>query len=429
MSKFTTIQEFLTFVESQRRFSTKRNLDNMLCYCEILGNPQKSFKAIHVTGTNGKGSVVSYLKNIFLEYGYNVGTFTSPYITRFNERIGFNCDMIPDEEVLYFGNLIYEKYPEFLEKTNETPSFFEFITLLCFLYFQKVQPDIAIIEVGIGGLLDSTNVIDSIVSTITSVSYDHMNVLGNTLEEILLNKLGIIRKNNPMVVGLKDKNLLKICEDECAKFNSKLYQPLLGAFEIKKCDLESTQIITKGFGEVEIKLPGIHQIENALVAIQTFVLAYQTLNPNKEIDFDIVRKGISNTTWPGRLEVVNQNPLIVLDGGHNEDGISRVCEFVKTLNYQTKRCIFACSDNKEKEKMLSLLEPHFDQIIITSFTYKRHSSATELFNYVNHSNKLLMEDIDQIIQFVYDQPYQLNLFLGSLYFVSEIRPKLKEANK
>lgn len=425
MNKFTTIQEFLSFVESQKRFNTKRNLDNMLSYCKILGNPQNKFKAIHVTGTNGKGSVVSYLKNIFLEFGYTVGTFTSPYITKFNERICFNHEMIPDEEVLYFGNLIYNKYPEFLEATNETPSFFEFITLLCFLYFEKIHPDITIIEVGIGGLLDSTNVINSIATTITSVSYDHMNVLGNTLEEILINKLGIMKPNIPMIVGLKNEDLLSICDVESSKINSPLYKPLLGAFEIKKCDLESTQILSEAFGEFEIKLPGIHQIENAIVAIQTFIVAYNALNENKGIDYNKIKKGLLNTTWPGRLEVVSQKPLIVLDGGHNEDGINRVCEFVKTLKYQTKRCIFACSDNKEKEKMLALLEPHFDQIIITSFTYKRHSSASELFNYVNHTNKLLMEDIDQIIKYVYDEPYELNLFLGSLYFVSEIRPKLK----
>lgn len=427
MNKFNDIQEFLTFVESQKRFNEKKDLNNMLTYCQILDNPQYKFKTIHITGTNGKGSVVSYLKNIFMEFGYSVGTFTSPYITRFNERICLNNEMIKDEEVLHYANLILDKYPLFIEKTNETPSFFEFITLLCFLYFSEKKPDIAIIEVGIGGLLDSTNVINPIATAITSVSFDHMNVLGNTLEGILKNKLGIMKPNIPMIVGLKDQSLLNIVDDEGRKNSSKVYKPLLEAFEIKKCDLESTQIITSAFGEYEIQLPGIHQVENSIVAIQTFVAAYQLLNSNP-IDFNKVKIGLKKTKWPGRLEVVNKEPLIVLDGGHNEDGIKRVCEFIKTLKYKTKRCIFACSDNKEKEKMIALLEPHFDQIIITSFSYKRHSSATELFNYVTHSNKLLIEDIDEIIKYVYNDPLELNLFLGSLYFVSEIRPKLKAVN-
>ncbi|MBR2891572.1 MAG: bifunctional folylpolyglutamate synthase/dihydrofolate synthase [Bacilli bacterium] len=424
MNKFTNIQDFLSFVENQKRFHEKKSLDNMKFYCEVFNNPQNKFKTIHVTGTNGKGSVVSYLKNMFLEHGFSVGTFTSPYITKFNERICYNQSMIEDEEVLFFANKILEKYPLFLEKTGETPSFFEFITLLCFLYFENKQPDISIIEVGIGGTLDSTNVITPIVSTITNVSFDHMNVLGNSLEEILSNKLGIVKKNIPFVVGLKDANLIEIAEKKSSQLNSKIYKPLLGAFEIKKCDLESTQILSNEFGEYEITLPGIHQVENSLVAIQTFLVALTILN--KTPDFDKVKIGLLKTKWPGRLEVISREPLIVLDGGHNVDGVNRVCEFVDVLKYSTKRCIFACSDNKEKEKMIGLLEPHFDQIIITSFTYKRHSSAKELFDYSKHDNKILMEDIDEIIEFVQNKPYELNLFLGSLYFVSEIRPKLKK---
>ena len=160
------------------------------------------------------------------------------------------------------------------------------------------------------------------------------------------------------------------------------------------------------------------------IALKTFLETKDILGI-ETINIDLIRQGLENAKWPGRLEIVSNNPLIVLDGGHNIDGVSRVCEFVNTLKYPKKRCIFACSDNKEKEKMIKQISSVFDEIIITSFTYKRHSSAQELFDYLEHPNKILMEDIDEIIKYVYKNPFEFNLFLGSLYFVSELRPKLK----
>ena len=204
--------------------------------------------------------------------------------------------------------------------------------------------------------------------------------------------------------------------------------PTLISFAITKA--EAKDVMTpelKGAGHtlVEIQLPGIHQIENCLVALTTFKETKKEIFGELAIKDEIAIAAVKETTWPGRLEVMSKEPLIIIDGGHNIDGVTRVCEFVAQQNYSRKRCIFACSDNKEKEKMIKQISKHFDQIIITSFTYKRHSSASELFEYLEHPNKILMEDIDEIIKFVKEEPYDLNLFLGSLYFVSEIRPKLK----
>ena len=424
MNKFLSVSELIYFIENQKRIDPKVNLDKMRGFCKVFGNPEKTFKSIHVTGTNGKGSVVSYLRSIFMEHGLNVATFTSPYITKFNERIACNNEPISDEDLLEIGNLIISKYDTFEELNLCTPSFFEFVTLIGFIYFSKKQIDLAIIEVGIGGTLDSTNVIDSNAAVITNVNFDHMNILGNTLEEILENKLGILKPNTHLIVGLKDQHLIEIAKEKSLKLHSSFSTPLLNAFEIKKCDILSSQFSVEGLGEFEIFLPGIHQIENALVAIESFLITKNIFGINY-LDISKIKEGLRKTSWPGRLEVVSNNPLILLDGGHNIDGVTRVCEFVKTLNYSKKRCIFACSDNKEKEKMIKQISPVFDEIIITSFTYKRHSSAQELFEYLDHPNKILIEDIDEIIQFVYNNPLDFNLFLGSLYFVSEMRPKLK----
>ena len=422
MLKFYDIQEFLTFIENQKRVTSKTDLNEMKAYCEILGNPEKHFKSIHVTGTNGKGSVVSYLKEMFLIHGLKVATFTSPYVYQFNERITYNNEYISDDDLLKYGNYLLSKYPLFYEKTHSYPSFFEFITLLAFLYFQNLDLDIAIMEVGIGGLLDSTNVLNPLCSVISNINYDHMNILGDSLSSILNQKLGIVKKATPAVLGLKDDALILQAKNYCANLASPIYLPLLQAYEIKKCDLLCTQFILEDLGLIELSMLGFHQIENALVAITAFEISYPLLT-NQRYDQTLIKKALFKTKWLGRLEVVSKDPLIILDGAHNIDGIQRVVEFIDNLKITKKRCIFSCSSNKEKFKMLDLLKNHFDEIIITEFTYKRHTEASLLFDYLDHPHKLML-DINKSIDYCLKHPCELNIFLGSLYFISEIRPKL-----
>ena len=200
MNLFTDVNEFIKWVEIRSRFSKKVSLDNMRYFASLFGNPQNKFNSIHVTGTNGKGSTVSYLKNIYLKQNLNVATFTSPYIICFNERITYNNKFISDEDLLKYGNLIISKFQEIEESNHELPSFFEFITLLAFLYFADLKDlDIAIIEVGIGGRLDATNIITPLCSVITNIGMDHMSQLGDSKESILNEKLGIVKENSLFV--------------------------------------------------------------------------------------------------------------------------------------------------------------------------------------------------------------------------------------
>ena len=395
----------------------------MMSFSKVLNNPQDSLKIVHVTGTNGKGSVVQYLKDMFMIHGLKVGTFTSPYIEKFNERIQINGVFISDEDVLKYANQIIHKYDEFYALTKTYPSFFEFLTLMAFLYFKECHVDVAIIEVGIGGLLDSTNILHPITSVITNVSYDHMNILGNTLDEILIQKLGIVKENVPAVIGLKNKHLIKIAEKYCEEKHSLIILPLIKAFEIKKCDELGSQVFLEGFGEYNISMLGYHQIENSIVSIFAFLTSYQVLT-HKMPQINLMKKALEKTFWLGRLEVIKKKPLTIIDGGHNIDGIMRVCDFIKTLNFKTKRCIFAVSANKEKEKMLDYLRDYFDEIIITEFTYHRHSEAQELFGKFNFNHKRLIINPINAINYVDENPMDLNLYIGSLYFVSEIRPIL-----
>lgn len=423
MNRFNNVNDLIVFIESQRRLEKQKDLSEMYAFCEILGNPQNDLKCIHVTGTNGKGSVVQYLKDLFINHNFDVATFTSPYIVKFNERICHNNNYISDKDLLKYGNMIIDKYDEFMDKVSRTPSFFEFITLLAFLYFKSLHVDLAIIEVGIGGLIDSTNVINSLAQVIVNVSYDHMNILGNTLPEILIQKLGITRCNTPLITGIKDEGLLKVINDYIVNKGIDLYPALFREFEIKKCDLESTQFILEPFGLIELKLLGYHQIENAVVALTTFEVVMNKFN--LPIDNEKVKKAMLDTTWPARLEVLNNSPYIIIDGAHNEDGIRRICDFFKDIKV-SKQCIFACSDNKEKEKMIYELEEVFEKIIITEFTYKRHTDAKLLFENINQEHKLLITDINEAIDYVFDKPQEVNLFVGSLYFTSEIRPIINQ---
>ena len=232
------IQECISFIESQHRIGTK-SLLHMQQLCQIFNHPEKSFKSIHVAGTNGKGSVVAYLKNVLLNSGLNVGTFTSPYIECFNERITLNGKFIPDEDVINLTNLILQKYPILEENNIDKPSFFELVTLICFLYFEKTKPDIAIIEVGIGGLLDSTNLITPLLSIISNVDYDHMNILGNTIEEIALNKLGIVKEEIPLIT-IFDERINDLINQTCLNKHTICYYVKPNDIKLIQLDLNNT---------------------------------------------------------------------------------------------------------------------------------------------------------------------------------------------
>ncbi|MDY0023874.1 MAG: Mur ligase family protein, partial [Candidatus Izemoplasmatales bacterium] len=198
---FKTVSEAQNWIENIKRFGSKLDLKRMEKVVEILGHPEKSFKSVHVAGTNGKGSTSTYLKSILAQAGFKVGIYTSPYVVKFNERIAINDEYISDDDLVKYANILYPLTEKMLLE-DETVTFFEILTLMSFLYFKDNQVDYAIIEVGLGGLLDATNVIIPEISVITNISYDHMKQLGNTLESIALNYLGIVKDNVPLFTSI-----------------------------------------------------------------------------------------------------------------------------------------------------------------------------------------------------------------------------------
>lgn len=425
MNYFVDAKSFIEWVQSQKRFSKKTNLDNMKYFCKLLCNPESSFKAIHVTGTNGKGSTVAMLTSVLMAKGYNVGTFTSPYIECFNERIAFNTKPIDDDDLLKMANRVIEIYPILEENNFPKPTFFEFITLCAFCYFKSLNNlDYAVIEVGMGGRLDSTNVITPIVSIITNVALDHMQILGNTKEAILKEKLGIVKDNIPVVCGLKEENLKMIATNVANIHNSQIVFPKYNEVKNVKCDLSKTCFTYQG-QDYQLSLLGFHQVENALLVIETFNL----LKDDLKLSIQDLHNGLKNTKWVGRLEKINDDPVIYIDGGHNIDGISRITEFVKSLNIPNVRAVISISHDKELLPMIKMVDKTFDEIIFTSYTYARSAKAEDLYNLSSSKNKKCIENLDVAVKYVLTNKKPITIFLGSLYLASEIRNKLKRSFK
>lgn len=425
-SRFTDVNSFISFVESQKRFSPKVSLDKMRYYLSLFDNPHLKFKSIHITGTNGKGSVVAYLKSVLRCAGFNVATFTSPYITCFNERIGFNDSYIKDEELLEIGNSILSKYDEIKKEGYDLPTFFEFITILAFIYYSKIPNlDLVLVEVGMGGRLDATNVITPLMSVITNVTLEHTKILGDTLEKIASEKLGIVKANSYLISGNIDNSLVEQFDKYASSLNTVHIRSALKAVEIKKMDINSSDVTIDGH-EFVLGLSGLHQIENALCAY-TCLETLQIIDKKwkKALSYEIYKRGFESVSWQGRLEKVSDEPLIIIDGCHNIDGVKKVSKFIKDLEYSYKRAVISISADKELQEMVNLLKDVFDEIIITKYTYMRSSEVSVLNELLDHPNKKIIENVTDAINYCKEHVVDFTIFLGSLYLVSEVRNILK----
>ena len=326
---FTKIEDLVQFIENSKRVTQKTDLSNMKHFLKTLGNPEQNLPIIHITGTNGKGSVVCYLDNIFRLHGMNVGCFTSPYIENFNERIRFNNVSISDADLLKYGNRVIDYFPLWEKEIGVVPSFFEIVTLICFLYFKNQKSlDVLLLEVGIGGRLDSTNVVNSLLSVVTSISYDHMNLLGNTLDEILIEKLGIVKCNQNVILNLKNDHLIKVSNDYLNNLNSKAIIPDYKDLNIIKCDFEGSKFVYKD-NLYDLQMIGSHQIDNALTAITVACEYFKNIKTDFCFNQVLLYKGLYNTKWLGRFEKISNEPVIFVDGAHNEDGIKQITCFLK----------------------------------------------------------------------------------------------------
>lgn len=423
---FSDVRELISWIESQKRIVPKTSLQKMISLCEVFGSPQNKIKYVHVGGTNGKGSTVSFIKTVLMQAGYQVGTYVSPYVISFNERIEFNDHYISDEDVLRIGNYIISKYDEIEQRGIVHPTFFEFITLMAFIYFSELKDlDIVILEVGLGGLLDSTNVVTPLLSVITNVAFDHMKVLGNTLEEIAMNKVGIVKPNIPLVT-LENQQLNAIFKARCKETGSQLI--LVKKKDITNIRISKTETIFdyKEYSDLKTNKLGYYQTENGSVALEA--INYLRTHCGFKISDKDIYSGYQNVYWPGRLQVLCLAPYIIIDGAHNIDGITRLAEFLASIKENKKMTIvFAVSKDKAKDEMISVLDHLADEIIFTMFHYKRSDTPDYLFDLSKNPNKKISFDLDELLTEAFNKPKdEIVVFCGSLYFVSEILSKINE---
>ena len=326
----------LPYFTRDGKSAIKNDLHNTLKLCEILGNPQNKFKCIHVAGTNGKGSVSNMLSAIFQAHGYKTGLYTSPHLKDFRERIRINGEMISEQFVVNFT----EKIIPYLDSIQ--PSFFEITVAMCFDYFANQDIEYAIIETGLGGRLDSTNVINPILSVITNIGMDHSDLLGDTLQKIAFEKAGIIKEQIPVVIGESSKDTDSVFEEKAKSCNATIY------FAERNVRFYNT--------EIETDLKGIYQEKNSVTVMQ----AIEVLK-TMDIPFNdyTVAKAFQNvrglTHFRGRWEILNQKPLTIADTGHNAHGLNLVIQQLKREKYNKLHIVFGMVKDKDLKPVIELL--------------------------------------------------------------------------
>ncbi|MFB7638254.1 bifunctional folylpolyglutamate synthase/dihydrofolate synthase [Peribacillus butanolivorans] len=423
-----TMKEINHFFE-QRQVQLGMNfgLSRMETLLTKLGNPQEGLKYIHIAGSNGKGSTLHYIKEILLAEGIRIASFTSPYLIRMNEQLKINTDEISDND---FVAAFQELWPivQEMDSVGNGPTQFEILTAMAFSYFSKKEVDLVLMETGLGGRLDTTNVIQPLLSIITSISLEHTNILGNTLAEIASEKAGIIKSGAPIISGVTAEEPAKVIEEKAASADVPYYQ--LGrdfyvndVKQSKHGQSFSISLDNRSIRNINLQMLGRHQIDNAALAVAAVMLVIEG------IDEKSIRKGIGEAKWNGRFEKISDEPLVIIDGAHNPAGIEVLIETLKT-HYPdyTYRFIFSSFRDKDYSQMLHMLEKEEIEIIITEFNHERAADAEKLYKQCSHENKSIDKDWQSAIRKGRQKTGEKEILVitGSLYFLSLVREFISE---
>lgn len=409
------------------KFKSKGNM-RIKKFLEKIGSPEKKLKVIHVAGTNGKGSTVNFIKDVLKE-DYKVGSFVSPHLITYCDRIKIGDQEISQEDFAEIGEFIISREPEIIEDYGEL-NLFEFLTIMAIIYFDREKVDIAVLEVGMGGRADSTNIFTSrekLISIITSISMDHMEYLGNTIEEIADAKAGIITDNGLVVTTNKDPKILGVIDREAEEKSAEIYYTKDLESEIIKSDLRGIDFKVKlgDWEEFSLTQIGDYQVENALGAIYALYLLKE--KGILKISTKKIRERIKSSTWKGRMEIVSRDPLIILDGAHNFDGIKKLVESIENFKFKKLYLIMSILSDKEHKKMLEEISSYTNEVVFVNLDYKRGTSPEELKSEAaDYGLKAEVMSVEDAINH-YQEKYEdgdLILITGSLYFVSEARAEI-----
>ena len=428
-------EEAMKYITEVGNFGSNYGLERTYKLLEHLGNPERDLKLIHIAGTNGKGSTTSMITEILMGEGYKVGMYTSPFIEEFEERIQINRNNIPKESLAILMDEIKVAVDKIIEAGYNHPTEFEIITVLMLLYFKKENIDFGVIEVGLGGTLDSTNVIKPIIQVITSISFDHTNLLGNTLEKIAREKAGIIKKGIPTVIYPQQEEVLKVIKNKCFEMDSELYIANNENLKFKNIvNLDKPYQLLKYNNEIDILLPllGEHQIINLSVAMQ----AIEVLNNKNIIDISIANivKSIKNVSWKGRLEVLSNNPYVVIDGAHNIQGIKTLSRNIKKyFKYENLYLILGILADKDVEEMIKIITPMAKKVYSVTPNSIRGELAESLKDEVSKFNKncKAFDKYEEAYLEALNDASEKDLILasGSLYMIGDMRKIIRKISQ
>lgn len=419
-----TIETALEWIHSRLKFNIRPGLTRIEALLKLLGNPEKELSMLHIAGTNGKGSTVAFTRGILEQLGLTVATFTSPFIETFGERMAINGHPIPDEKLIKYVEQLKPLVEE-MDKDERLAGIteFEIITALAFRYFADEHVDVALIEVGLGGLLDSTNVIQPVATAITTIGMDHMDILGDTLEKIAAQKAGIIKPDTPLVTGKIADEALAVIAETAQTNQAKHYQYSIDyqveILENERFNYKDDEIHLLN---LEKSLLGLHQIDNAALAVKlTMVYAHKVgLSPSEEA----IREGLRRTFWPARMEEVSQAPLTLLDGAHNVHAMQRLLENLKNeFSGRKITILFSALVTKDITEMIKMLQTvDNSKLILTTFDYPK-ALKLEDFAYLEKENVTLVEDWKSTYAALKENLHEDDVLLmtGSLYFMSQIR--------
>lgn len=411
------------------RFGMVLGLDRMEELLRRLGNPQDDLKVIHVAGTNGKGSVSKYLEEGLSACGYKMGLYTSPYIETFNERIRYDGADISDEDLEYYGQKVVSAAEAMVADGLDSPTEFEVVTAIAFLYFAGRQADITILEVGLGGIGDSTNVVKSpLASVITSISYDHMAQLGSSLAEIAVNKAGIIKTGCPVIANVPQRDAAKIIARKAYAMGSRLYD-ISGiraavSDETPFSQEVSMELYEKSYSDVEISMVGRHQAENLKTALATLEILRKS--GAVKLDREALYEGLKRARQPGRFEVISEDPLVIIDGAHNEAGAQALQETM-AQHFAGKKILLVAGilADKEIDSIVKFLTKITDHIIVTEPDNPRKLAAEKLAGHVADFGVAAeaVSDVEAAVHRAKElaDGYDVILFAGSLYLIGDVR--------
>ena len=412
-----TVREWIL---DRMKYKRKYGLDRMRVLMSLLGNPQEDYPIIHVTGTNGKGSTIAMLSSLFVHHGQKVGAFVSPHLIDYTDRFLINGNVMSEEDFEIVGNLVQQAEATLIDE-YEPLSFFEIMTAMALVYFSRKKVEVALLEVGIGGLLDTTNIVHSTMSVITSIGMDHEEMLGNTLEEIAIQKTGIFKQNQAVILGNLPTEALQVAEVVGKAYNCDLHT-FEREFNIEP--FEDGFIFTNSDTRIHISylnLKGNYQLENAAVALECF-LQFEK-NFQLPIELSAIQESFQTVTWPGRMEVVHQSPTVILDGAHNIHALKRFVETVKQHGELEAQhtILFSALKRKHYIEMVDYLRKELPEarLVVTTFEY---AGAIEKTDYPS-SEIEFVENAQQFIEnYINKTSDQEILWItGSLYFISFVR--------